>query len=198
MKIGIDFDNTIVCYDGVFHQAAIERGLIPEELPSSKNSVRDYLNQNNRKDEFTQLQGYVYGSRMDLVKFYNGFIEFASAAIQKGHQLYIISHKTRFPIAGPRYDMHAAAMQCLDAHDLFSAAGFLKENVFFEETKEKKIARAYAIDVDVFIDDLPEILSMTGFPDKCRRILFDPYSHYVNDSALEKYKCWPELNGALL
>ena len=198
MKIGIDFDNTIACYDGVFHQAAIERGLIPEGLPSSKSSVRDYLNQNNRKDEFTQLQGYVYGSRMDLVKFYNGFIEFVTAAIHKGHQLYIISHKTRFPIAGPRYDMHAAAMQCLDAYDLFSATGFLRENVFFEETKENKIARAHAVDVNVFIDDLPEILSMPGFPDGCRRILFDPYAHHVNKSAFEKYKCWSELNGALL
>ena len=29
MRIGIDFDNTIACYDGVFHAAALERGLIP-------------------------------------------------------------------------------------------------------------------------------------------------------------------------
>ncbi len=44
MRIGIDFDNTIACYDGVFHKAAIERGLIPDDLDSSKNAVRDYLN----------------------------------------------------------------------------------------------------------------------------------------------------------
>jgi hypothetical protein len=32
MRIGLDFDNTIACYDGVFHAAALERGLIPEAL----------------------------------------------------------------------------------------------------------------------------------------------------------------------
>ena len=32
MRIGVDFDNTLVCYDGVFHRAALERGLIPSDL----------------------------------------------------------------------------------------------------------------------------------------------------------------------
>jgi hypothetical protein len=198
MKIGIDFDNTIACYDGVFHQAALERGLIPADLPSSKNSVRDFLNQNDRKEEFTKLQGYVYGSRMDLVKFYPGFTEFFSKAISKGHDLFIISHKTRFPIAGPRYDMHAAAMQCLDDHGLFSKAGFLRESVFFEVTKENKITRANAVSVDVFIDDLPEILSMPGFPDGCRRILFDPYSHHDDVHTFERSAHWHDVKGILL
>ena len=36
MRIGIDFDNTIACYDGVFHQAALERGLIPPILPTTR------------------------------------------------------------------------------------------------------------------------------------------------------------------
>ena len=43
MHIGIDFDNTIVCYDKVFHKVAIEKGLIPEDIPPSKNNVRDHL-----------------------------------------------------------------------------------------------------------------------------------------------------------
>ena len=29
MLIGVDFDNTIVCYDKLFHQLALERSLIP-------------------------------------------------------------------------------------------------------------------------------------------------------------------------
>ena len=29
MRIGIDFDNTIACYDGVFHAAALETGSDP-------------------------------------------------------------------------------------------------------------------------------------------------------------------------
>ena len=44
MRIGIDFDNTIVDYEGAFHAAAMERGLVTADLPKTKNSVRDFLN----------------------------------------------------------------------------------------------------------------------------------------------------------
>jgi len=43
MHIGIDFDNTIVCYDQIFHEAAVERDLIQPNLPASKQVVRDAL-----------------------------------------------------------------------------------------------------------------------------------------------------------
>ncbi len=36
------------------------------------------------------------------------------------------------------------------------------------------MARAAALKVDVFIDDLPEILEHPGFPAGARAILFDP------------------------
>src|SRR3569833_3365170 len=109
MRIGIDFDNTIACYDGVFHAAALERGLIPADLGRDKNSVRDHLNGSGRKDDFTELQGYVYGARMDLVSPYPGFADFVTAARKAGHDLFIVSHKTKHPFLGPQHDMHAAA-----------------------------------------------------------------------------------------
>src|ERR1700723_1515304 len=109
MRIGIDFDNTIACYDGVFHAAALERGLIPPNLGRDKNSVRDHLNGSGRKDDFTELQGYVYRARMDLVAPYRGFPEFIAAARRTNHELFIISHKTKHPMLAPQHDMHAAA-----------------------------------------------------------------------------------------
>ena len=36
MRIGIDFDNTIVSYDELFYQIAQEKKLIPAELPVNK------------------------------------------------------------------------------------------------------------------------------------------------------------------
>ena len=102
MRIGIDFDNTIACYDGVFHAAALERGLIPADLGRDKNSVRDHLNGSGRKDDFTELQGYVYGARMDLVSPYPGFAEFVAAARKANHELFIVSHKTKYPMLGRR------------------------------------------------------------------------------------------------
>ena len=64
MVLGIDFDNTIVRYDELFHGVAVERGLIPASLPVRKNDVRDFLRQQDRERDWTELQGYVYGPRM--------------------------------------------------------------------------------------------------------------------------------------
>jgi hypothetical protein len=196
MRIGIDFDNTIACYDGVFHAAAMERGLIPVDLARDKNSVRDHLNGSGRKDDFTELQGYVYGTRMDLVSPYPGFAEFVATARQAGHALFVVSHKTRHPILGPKHDMHAAARGFLAARDLVGGASHQIDpaNVFFELTKEEKVARAHALACEVFIDDLPEILAMSGFPDGMRKVLFDPEHQFAGKAAqLDRRGSWAEI-----
>ena len=54
MRIGVDFDNTIVCYDRLFHRLARERGLIPETVPQTKGAVRDYLRSIDREDDWTK------------------------------------------------------------------------------------------------------------------------------------------------
>ena len=118
MRIGIDFDNTIVDYEGAFHAAAMERGLVTADLPKTKNSVRDFLNSAGRKDDFTALQGYVYGTRMNLAKVYPGFREFVAIARASRNDVFIVSHKTRFPLLGPKYDMHEAARVFLAGHML--------------------------------------------------------------------------------
>jgi len=196
MRIGIDFDNTIACYDGVFHAAALERGLIPAELGRDKNSVRDHLNDSGRKDDFTELQGYVYGARMDLVSPYPGFADFVAAASQAGHQLFVVSHKTRHPILGPKHDMHAAARGFLTDRGLMgsNAAQIDPANVFFELTKDDKVARARLLACEVFIDDLPEILGMGGFPDGMRKVLFDPENQFVGKVApFDRRASWAEI-----
>jgi hypothetical protein len=197
MRIGIDFDNTIACYDGVFHSAALERGLISADLPQNKNAVRDFLNGSGRKDDFTRLQGYVYGARMDLVSPYAGVADFMTAAIAAGHEIYIVSHKTKTPIMGPAYDMHAAARRFLDAHALAP-----QENAFFELTKEEKLARARALGLEVFVDDLPEILAHQDFPERARAILFDPDGHFPHgrwkDLSFERYSDWSAISRAII
>ena len=43
MIIGVDFDNTIISYDSVFHKLASESGLIPSTVSKNKTAVRDFL-----------------------------------------------------------------------------------------------------------------------------------------------------------
>jgi hypothetical protein len=202
MRIGIDFDNTIACYDGVFHAAALERGLIPAHLGSDKNAVRDYLNSDGRADEFTALQGYVYGARMELASPYPGFGEFVASARQAGHDLFIVSHKTRHPILGPRHDLHAAARGFLIERGLVGAdrGQIDPANVFFELTKEAKVARIAALRCQAFIDDLPEIFASPDFPGTTRRILFDPVDQFTDlarQRNLDRRGSWTEITAEL-
>jgi hypothetical protein len=203
MRIGLDFDNTIACYDGVFHAAALERALIPADLPADKTSVRDHLRSLGRDAEFTELQGYVYGARMQLVSCYPGLEDVVRAAHAQGHEVCIVSHKTRTPFAGPAYDLHSAAREFLIARELIgtAAAQIGADRVFFELTKEEKVARIAALKCDVFVDDLPEILAMGGYPPGLRPILFDPDDHYPDgvwrDRTFERYASWPQIATAL-
>lgn len=203
MRIGIDFDNTIACYDGVFHAAALERGLIDASLGHDKNSVRDHLNGTGRKDAFTELQGYVYGARMDLVAPYEGAVDFIRDARSAGHDVFIVSHKTRHPMLGEPYDLHAAARGFLRARSICGTDGPVDDDrAHFELTKEEKVARAAALDVDVFIDDLPEILAMDGWPTSTRRILFDPDGHHPEGEwkghRFERHGAWSTIRNAVL
>jgi hypothetical protein len=140
---------------------------------------------------------------MDLVAPYPGFAAFIAVARAAGHELFIVSHKTRHPMLGPRHDMHAAARGFLAAHALTgpAAAQIDPDHVFFELTKDAKVARAAALRCEVFIDDLPEILAMPGFPDGMRRILFDPDNQFAGrDNDRSDMRCrtsWAEITTEL-
>jgi hypothetical protein len=198
MRIGVDFDNTIVCYDGAFQRGARDLGLVSEDLFASKNAVRDYFNNAGRRDEFTALQGYVYGARMDLASCYPGVKDFIRAATSAEHELYVVSHKTRNPLLGPKYDLHAAARNFLHEQDLVRTGGLRSENIFFALTKEEKVAKIADLNCQVFIDDLPEILAMVGFPKSARAILFDPDGHHAKDDRFERFTNWRAIASALL
>ena len=199
MRIGIDFDNTIACYDGVFHAAALERGLIPADLDRGKTSVRDHLRDAGREDDWTELQGYVYGARMDLVTCYPGAIGFMRRARADGHTVLVISHKTLHPYRGPQHDLHRAARSFLEAQGVVGGDQSCvdAEACFFELTLQEKLARIGRERCDVFIDDLPEFLAESAFPAATRGILFDPYQHYP-DSRFPRYRSWDAITGALL
>ena len=51
MVLGLDFDNTIINYNELFHKIAFEKNLIPADLPKEKNAVRNYLRENEIENE---------------------------------------------------------------------------------------------------------------------------------------------------
>ena len=199
MVIGIDFDNTIVRYDDVFHRVALERGLIPADLPETKSHVRDYLRRRDEDQAWTELQGYVYGARMDEAAAFPGAIEFLARCTREGVAVHIISHKTRYPFAGPQYDLYQAASEWLERRGVFSAGqvNLPRDRVHFGMTKEDKLRRIREVGCTHFIDDLPEFLGERSFPAGVERILFDPAGAW-RDEPFTRVASWAEIDARLL
>jgi len=187
MRIGVDFDNTLVSYDDIFHRVALEQGAIPASTPPSKLAVRDHLRRAGQEAVWTEMQGTVYGARMDEVRAYPGALEFLKWAREAGIQLCIISHKTRHPFIGPKHDLHASAQRWVERH-----VGPI--TTFFELTKEEKLERIRACGCEHYVDDLPEILLAPGFPRRVERILFDPDGHHAAIDGPLRMRSWTEIH----
>ncbi len=172
MFIGIDFDNTIIQYDDLFYRHALSKKLIPETLARDKLAVRDYLRSQNIENEWTVIQGEVYGSRIMDAKPFCSVVEVLTELKNLGIPLRIISHKTRFPYLGPKVDLHDSALKWLKSHGFLSPSGLglSEDDVFFELKIENKIDRIISCGCTHFIDDLPEVLQL--LPNRISKVLF--------------------------
>ena len=177
IKLGLDFDNTIITYDEIFYKIALERNLITENCIPQKNVIRDFLILKNLEDQFTLLQAEVYGKRILEARPAENVLEnLLNLKKIKNVQYYIVSHKTKKPIKGPNYDLHEAAINWLLNNDFFSPNGLnlKRENIYFEPTKQSKIERIKMIDCSHYIDDLTDILNM--IENSCIKILYNPFN----------------------
>jgi hypothetical protein len=190
MLIGVDFDNTIVCYDELFHRLAVERGLISEDFPASKGEVRDFLKMTGREDVWTEMQGVAYGRRMLDAKPFQGTLDFFAWCSGQGISVCIISHRSRHPYVGPSCDLHEAAKRWIEHYRFYDRTGLSSKKVYFEITKEAKLRRVGAEGCRLFIDDLPEFLSESAFPEDVGRILFDPSNRYPDEAKFRRATSW--------
>lgn len=194
MRIGIDFDNTIVCYDDLFYRVALEDNLIEPRVPRSKIGVREYLRSINAESDWTRLQGIVYGTRIQEALPYSGVLDFIRRGNQKGHEIFIISHRTKIPSSGMNYDLHEAGFSWLAKHLVSDDSPLVaSKNIFFEQEKTAKIDRIRECCCDFFIDDLPEILLTDSFPFSTRKILFDPIGHYEGVYPFIHARSWTDI-----
>src|SRR5947209_7249789 len=97
--IGIDLDNTLACYDDIFHLAACEERLIDPLLPKSKEKIRDVIRLlPNGESQWTRLQAIVYGPRMSEARLFDGIEIFLRHCAALSVRPLIVSHKTHHAI----------------------------------------------------------------------------------------------------
>lgn len=200
MRIGFDLDNTIVCYDGLFHRCATEQGLIPAPFPKSKEQIRDHLRAQYSNDRWTELQGLVYGPRMEGAPMFPGCMECMVACRQKGIPMAIVSHRTRYAARGPCHDLHQAAREWLVSHGILggSASLFTEERVLIAESREEKIRKIRSLDLSDFLDDLREVLEDPDFPSTTKRIWFNPQQIPGSASGIRSICSWDEMKQIVL
>ena len=69
INIGFDFDNTIISYEKSFYFLACKIYKMPSDIEKDKASVRQFFINSEREEEFTELQGLVYGK--EIMKAFN-------------------------------------------------------------------------------------------------------------------------------
>jgi hypothetical protein len=201
VRVGIDLDNTLVCYDGLFHTLARERGLLGREVEPTKAAVRDYLRACGREAEWTELQGEAYGPRMAEAEPFPGVEGFLAACRRSGVTVAIVSHRTRTPYVGARHDLHGSAMAWLERHEIVGAGGLSRAGVFLEPDPAAKAARVGALGCESFVDDLVEFLVRPGLPATMLRIHFDPSPVHAHEPIGPRARCtrsWLEIEQVVL
>jgi len=176
VRIGVDFDNTIITYDDVFLTTARAWGLIGPDFTGRKQAIRDAIRMlPDGEISWQKLQGQVYGKGLAQAAMFDGVDAFLRRCRLSNVPVAIISHKTEFGHYDPdRVNLRDAARAWMSQRGFFQDSGYgiPPEAVYFEGTRLDKLARITQLGCTHFIDDLDEVLSDPGFPPGVERILF--------------------------
>ena len=197
MCIGVDLDNTIICYDGLFSRVASEKGLVlgGAVRARAKHEIKSEIESQHGSATWTVLQGEVYGLRLSEADPFPGVVEFFRQCRDRNIQTRIISHKTEHPALGPRYDLRRGALAWLEAHGWFdtNGIGLPKSHVEFHAALAEKLSAIGRHGCRLFIDDLPGVLTAPGFPPETVRVLFDPRSAQPLPAGVERVTSWNQV-----
>jgi hypothetical protein len=200
-RIGIDFDNTIACYDSVFTRVANDLGMITESAVLTKAEVKKliYLADPGGTN-WQKLQGQIYGKFMFMASIFFGFPEFLKMALIKGHEVFIVSHKSPYGhFDDNKVLLRDEAMKWLISNKFVGSDSLMipVENVFFETTRQEKINRINSINCTHFVDDLQEVFDEESFPISVSKYLFDPASK-GNAKSNQFRGSWKSISKAIL
>ena len=197
MRIGVDFDNTLVSYDRAFASVGKDAGLLPADFTGGKDAAKRWLLR-ERPDGYLweRLQGLVYGQRIDHAELYDGAAEFFRRCRKADWEVYVISHKTVLAHHDPlKTDLRESALGWMHRQGFFATGGFglNARQVFFEDTRDAKVRRIGALECQIFVDDLPEVLGHAAMPPGCRKILFST----EHSGPFERAATWTEVCAAV-
>lgn len=199
--LGVDFDNTIIDYERVMHRAAVRQGLISPDEPRNKKELRDAVRGlPDGELRWQRLQAEVYGPKIWEARLANGTRRFFRQCHERKVVVHIVSHKTEYAHAGDKQvNLRWTALAWMKDRRFFhpKGLGLSPENVFFEETRHRKLERIRKLQCTHFIDDLEETFREAAFPDDVEKILYAPHRHSSLLPRLKVAATWAEIGGYL-
>lgn len=197
VTLGLDFDNTLIAYDQLIHKIACDSGLISRTTPINKRVIRDQLWSLPEGDlHWQRIQSQIYGKRIHEATVASGLKEFIVWCRKENFKIYIISHKTAHAVQDPTLtNLREAALSWMDKSSFFepSILDFNRSDVFFESTKEEKIARIISLECTHFVDDLIEIFQHPHFPNGVKKILYSPLRENITSDNIFTFQNWKEI-----
>ncbi len=202
MIIGIDFDNTLICYDSVFLKIADELGIKLNGETSPKTELRNLMRMRKGGEwEWSRIQGLAYGRMIIEAKPFPDVEASLLRWIANGHSIRVISHKSIYPTAGLPYNLIEAAKNWIHENfpRLLSAEFDIDHHAFFESTRKEKLKRIARERCNWFIDDLPETLRDIDFPRGTLSLLFEPGQDLGNQlqGKLRRIRTWKEISSII-
>lgn len=170
LRLGLDFDNTVIRYDAVFRRLAARRGWIPAGPALTKEQIKKRLIAADGDDlRWQGLQAEAYGRGIMTATFFPGCLRFLRRAAAAGHEVFIVSHKSRTSHFDRSVKLREWALRWLKTN----ARGSIKPgNVFFADDRDAKVKKISALDLDLFVDDLLPVLEHPDFPARTARVHF--------------------------
>ena len=191
LKIGIDFDNTLVNHDKSFYEKLKKKIKISKKKFKNKDDIKNFIIKNFNNKIWTEIQGEVY-SCLDY-STPNPYSHKVLEKIREKHNLFLISHKTTYPVIGKKIDLHKISKKWLKEHGFAYVKNpiFKRENIFFETNIHKKISRIRKIKCDIYIDDLHKILKL--LPNYIKKIHFTKNKINTNYKSISNWKYFYEI-----
>jgi hypothetical protein len=134
---------------------------------------------------------------MEEAELVPGVEAFVRRCHAQGIPVAIVSHKTRYAGFDETHtNLREAALRWLRAQGLFDpeGMGMRPEQVYFESTRQEKLARIAVWGCTHFVDDLEETFREPSFPPRVEKLLYRPQGPASELPGVITVESWHEID----
>lgn len=189
IKFGFDLDNTVINYD-----KAIEKWCSKNKIYIFKNVIelKLYISKlGNYQNRWLDIQEWLYTEGLAYATLQTGVKTIFDYLLLKNSHLYVISHKSSIS-AKKKLDLINPVWVWLNK-ELNQYFENSKIEIYFEETREKKINRITNLGITHFLDDLVEIFQNPNFPRQTKAFWFSSPASPITHSNVIQIQKFDEL-----